>query len=465
MAKKRCPHCHQTFDLRAHFCPIDGQPLESYDDEADRFLGMVLDGKYQIQSLIGKGSTGNVYGGKHLHMDIPIAVKILHSHLNTDDTAVLRFRREARSALAIKHPNAMSVMDFGVTADNILYLVMEYINGMNLGEVLHREPFIDSVRAIRLIKQVCLAVDAAHQKNIVHRDLKPDNILIIDYGKPKEIVKVIDFSIAKTFSSENGDADLTRTGIVLGTPQYISPEQAQGMPLDPRSDIYSMGIILYQMLTGEVPFKAASTTLLMMKHIQAPPKPLREIRPEIPLEIETVVLRALSKNPEDRQLSSLVLVEELEAALVSAGLLELPTNNQRSRPPVVLPKEAPSSTAGVLATKLDPGATAEMQPIISPAPSEPGATIEMQPLMPATSLPRAEVGATLAMETLPTTPTPESEIETNLQLPALTVAKHIDTEPTEEKITTAKAPAEPIVQYHPIERLSIWQRIWRFFFG
>jgi eukaryotic-like serine/threonine-protein kinase len=284
---------------------------------------MVLDGKYKIERLIGTGGMGNVYGGRHLHIGVPVAIKILHQHLIADDTSVERFRREARSALAVNHPNAMSVMDFGISANNrLLYLVMELIEGLSLYDLLEKEGALEILRAVNIMKQVCLAVGAAHTKKIVHRDLKPDNILIIDCGKPTETAKVIDFSIAKTFTEGTTEQmRLTSSGIVLGTPEYLSPEQAQGLNIDHRSDIYSLGVILYQMLVGQVPFTATTASTILMKHVETPPKPLREIRSDIPPELEAVVLRTLAKHPNNRPQTTALFAEEIERALIIARLL------------------------------------------------------------------------------------------------------------------------------------------------
>jgi eukaryotic-like serine/threonine-protein kinase len=324
MSKKKCPSCGKIFENNATFCPVDGNKLVS-EEETDQVIGLVLDSKYKIERLIGKGGMGNVYEAKHLHMGLPVAIKILHAHLIKDGTAVERFRREARSARTVNHQNAISIMDFGVTSENILYLVMELINGISLHEILKKETCLESVRAVNLMKQVCLAVDAAHQKNIVHRDLKPDNILIVDYAQTKEKVKVIDFSIAKVKQNDAENVNLTSAGVVVGTPHYISPEQAQGFVLDHRSDIYSMGIILYQCLTGQVPFNGKTSAMLLMQHIQAQPKPLRSLKPNIPQQLEDVVLRALAKSAEERQQTAAQLAEEMENALVDAGLISEPS--------------------------------------------------------------------------------------------------------------------------------------------
>lgn len=310
---KTCSKCGEPFIKEALYCPHDGTLL----DTQEPFIGKVLDGKYKIEHLIGKGGMGNVYHAKHLHIGFPVAVKILHPDLTTDTTAVERFRREARSARAVNHPNAIQIMDFGITPDNILYIVMELIDGTSLQKVLENETILNTARVVKLMKQICLAVDAAHKKSIVHRDLKPDNILIIDAGTPSETVKVIDFSIAK-IKQTSDDPNLTNLNVAVGTPQYLSPEQAQGAKdLDHRADIYSLGVILYQMLTGIVPFKGKTVAMTLMQHIQAKPKALRDINPTIPEALEQVVLKALAKTPGGRQQSAIALAEELEFALTA----------------------------------------------------------------------------------------------------------------------------------------------------
>jgi eukaryotic-like serine/threonine-protein kinase len=347
---KRCPECNQVYDPPAKFCPFDGNPLENQKETPNKIIGMVLDGKYKVEKLIGRGGMGNVYGGRHLHIGVPVAIKVLHPHLIADDTSVERFRREARSALAVNHPNAMSVMDFGVTDSNrLLYLVMELIEGSSLYEVLDKEGALDIVRAVNLIRQVCLAVEAAHKKKIVHRDLKPDNILIIDRGKPDEMAKVIDFSIAKTFTEGTSEQmSLTRRGIVLGTPEYLSPEQAQGLQIDHRSDIYSLGIILYQMLVGEVPFTATTASVILLKHVESKPRPLRYHRSEIPEKLEAVVLRALAKQPEGRPQTAATFAEEIQDAVISAGLIKPVPTNGASAPAVK--EQKPINTVAAINT-------------------------------------------------------------------------------------------------------------------
>lgn len=283
-------------------------------DDAARFIGMVLNNKYEIQSLMGKGSMGNVFKAMHLHMDMPVAIKILHPSLTEDETIVKRFHREARLAISIKHPNAVSVMDFGVIEKNIFYLVMELITSGSLAALIKYEPKLEIHRAVKIIKQICMGVGAAHQKHIVHRDLKPGNVLIVDSGFPNETVKVIDFSIAK---SADKTENLTSKDQVIGTPEYIAPEQIEGTNIDARTDIYSMGIILYQLLTGELPFQSKVPTGLYLKHIHSKPRPPRELRPEIPVELEDVVLRALAKNPDNRPQTAAIFAEELTAAIAS----------------------------------------------------------------------------------------------------------------------------------------------------
>lgn len=314
---KKCASCGRDFPEQTTFCPFDGKKLDSPDTitEVDKFIGMVLDGKYCIESKIGQGGMGNVYKAKHVHMDTMVAVKILHPNLVSDQTTVERFRREARAAITVNHPNAIHVMDFGVTGDKIVYLVMEFLEGTSLRRILEIEKFLPPQKAINTIKQVCAAVEAAHIKNIIHRDLKPDNIVVLNYGLPTEQVKVLDFSIAKLKISSDGPVNLTQQGMVVGTPQYMSPEQAEGQELDIRSDLYSLGVIVYEMLTGDLPFKATTPMALILKHIHALPRPLRELKEDISPALEAVVLRTLAKKREDRPQSATRLAEQLEEAL------------------------------------------------------------------------------------------------------------------------------------------------------
>jgi serine/threonine protein kinase len=291
-------------------------------DNVKNFIGAVLNNKYEVKALLGKGGTGNVFKAQHLHMEMPVAIKILHPDLSADETMVKRFHREARLAISIKHPNAVSVMDFGVIEGNTFYLVMELITGVSLSMLLKRESKLEIPRAVKLIQQICMGVGAAHQLGISHRDLKPGNVIIVDCDQPKELAKVIDFSIAKSDKSEN----LTGRDEVIGTPEYVSPEQVEGSSVDQRTDIYSMGIMLYQLLTGELPFQAKTPAALFIKHIHAKPQPPREINPAIPVELENVVLRALAKNPDDRPQTAAIFAEELEAFIANFDFV--PTNNE-----------------------------------------------------------------------------------------------------------------------------------------
>ncbi len=319
---KICPVCNTSFaDNSNTFCPNDGTPLIQNQGDADPFIGKVLDGKYLIVNRIGSGGMGNVYRGRHTKMETNVAIKILHASLVSDAKAVERFRREARAALAVNHPNAIQVMDFGVTDDQTVFIVMELLDGVSLQKIVETEKLISPEKTVKIMTQVCAAVNAAHNKDVIHRDLKPDNVIILNYGKPDEQVKVLDFSIAKVSSPDKGanSPALTEVGLVVGTPQYMSPEQAQGIDLDKRADIYSLGVTLYQMLTGVLPFTAASSMALALKHIHALPRPLREVNNKIPAEIETVVMKAMAKRPSDRQQTALELSEELEKAIIASG--------------------------------------------------------------------------------------------------------------------------------------------------
>ncbi len=316
---KRCPTCENEYKDQILYCPFDGEHLIVIAEE-DTLLGTILDNKYRIDEKIGQGGMGKVYRATHIHMDAVVAVKVLHSELASDHIALERFRREARAAAQIRHPNAVAVTDFGVTLNNsTAYLVMEFLEGADLRENIKKEKRLGYEDTVLIVGQICSALDAAHAKGIVHRDLKPDNIWLVRSDEGIEQVKVLDFGIAK-LKTTTEMMKLTQQGFIVGTPRYMSPEQCKGEELDARSDIYSLGIILYEMLTGEVPFQAPTPVGVVIKHASERPQALHYLRAEIPWQVEEVVLRALEKRREDRQSTALELARDLENALQDAGV-------------------------------------------------------------------------------------------------------------------------------------------------
>lgn len=346
---KKCEKCDSVFDRSLTFCPQCGGRLIV----VDTILGQTLDGRYRIENVLGRGGMGVVYRATHIHLDTRVAVKVLHPELVANQSAIERFRREARAAGRIQHPNAIQVTDFGVAAQGVVYLVMELVEGETLRDLLHREKRLEPERAVAMMRQICAAVDAAHQGGVIHRDLKPDNIIVQSSaqsdGPPSgrlssgaEQLKVLDFGIAKLRERETpGESQpfpdgpdkveepLTEAGMLIGTPQYMSPEQCRARKLDRRSDIYSLGVILFEMLTGQLPFTGETPIEVVLKHIKELPRPLRAINPEIPWPVEEVVMRALAKDPSARQSTAAELGSELETSLTASGegraVAELPT--------------------------------------------------------------------------------------------------------------------------------------------
>jgi serine/threonine-protein kinase len=310
---KKCNSCGNTYPENLSFCLNDGSPLVL----VETMIGTVLDGRYRLDKLIGEGGMGEVYRATHIHIDTEFAVKLLRPEFVANQTAIKRFQLEAKAAGRIHHPNAVRVTDFGVTPERIVYLVMELARGKSLRSLLRSEKKFDYLRAVNIVRQICGAVDAAHRSGVIHRDLKPDNILI-EKVQDVERVKVLDFGIAKLRETKT-DAFLTQAGTIIGTPQYMSPEQCQGKPLDPTSDIYSIGILLYEMLTGDVPFDGESLIQVVYEQLHTPPRPLSEMAPDAPPTIAQVVMRALEKEPHNRQSSAIQLSDELKAAVEAVG--------------------------------------------------------------------------------------------------------------------------------------------------
>lgn len=274
------------------------------EQSEDALIGQTLDEKYRLEQRLSAGGMGAVYRARHLQMDRPVAIKVLHQRLLADDSARIRFQREARAAVRLQHQNAVSVTDFGETADGYVYLVMELLEGPTLREILVKEVPIETARAISIMLQASAAVAAAHEAGIIHRDLKPSNILVTQSSDTPAVVKVLDFGIAKlaahTLDDDEGAITIRQAGALIGTPRYMAPEQYSGQELSPAADVYSLGVILYEMLTGMAPFTGSSPVEIAAKHVSDPPCAPRQIVAAIPKEIEQVVLHALEKAPEDR---------------------------------------------------------------------------------------------------------------------------------------------------------------------
>jgi serine/threonine-protein kinase len=325
----QCPKCLRRFDAGETVCPDDGAPLgadatvaDAKPGPADGLLGLVLDDKYRLDERLGEGGMGTVYRATHLLIERPVAVKVLNPRLVTDEAARERFRREARAAGRLQHTNAVAVTDFGETRDGVVYLVMELLEGRPLREVLAREAPLDAARAVSLMLQISAAVEAAHQAGVIHRDLKPGNIFLVQRPDSPYIVKVLDFGIAKLAADEEGNLmdTLTGTGVMVGTPRYMSPEQCDGAQLTPASDVYSLGVILYEMLTGQAPFSGVSPLALALKHSSESPRPPRELVANVPPALEAVALRALEKSPEARPADAGAFRRELFAVAERLGL-------------------------------------------------------------------------------------------------------------------------------------------------
>jgi serine/threonine protein kinase len=309
---KKCPHCGKEYEDTNTLCPSDGTVLEK---TLDPLVGQTLASKYRIEELINEGGMGAVYRGTHTLMDKTVAVKVLHPALAADDKIVARFSREARAASRISHPHALNVTDFGESENGIVFLVMEYLRGQTLKDVIRSEGPMSLTRATGIIRQVSGALDAAHAQGVVHRDLKSDNIMLEDVGDG-DWAKVLDFGIAK-IQEDVGSTDpaLTAANMIIGTPQYMSPEQcSQASEIDSRSDIYSLGVILYEMLAGHVPFTGDNPTAIMMKHLQDPPPSILEERVDLPPAVGRIIARAMAKRPEDRYQSAGELSETLALA-------------------------------------------------------------------------------------------------------------------------------------------------------
>src|SRR5450432_4088379 len=291
-------------------------------------VGTVVGGRYFVRRLCGEGGMGRVYEAEHTDIGKRVALKILHPAYSQTPDLVERLKREARAASKISHPNVVDVTDSGTTPDGAFFFVMEYLEGVELGELIFKEGKLDVRRTLHIGGQICRALQAAHDVNVIHRDLKPENVLILSRDGQKDFVKVLDFGIAKSGADDDekpGDGKtprrLTHPGMTMGTPEYMAPEQAAGRPADPRSDVYAAGGLLYEMLSGKPPYEGSNFMEILHKKATTLPPALSTIRPDVPPALDALIMRTLAKDPASRPQS----MEELGRALLDVGGMAYPS--------------------------------------------------------------------------------------------------------------------------------------------
>jgi eukaryotic-like serine/threonine-protein kinase len=326
---KLCPTCSAEYPASERFCPKDGTALRAQTTEVSDLVGTVIAERYHVQKKLGEGGMGQVYLAEHVKMGRQSAVKVMHPAMVHDAHAIGRFNREASNASRIDHPNVAAIYDFGETPDGLVYLAMQYVDGRTLTGIVQEEGALPPHRAAEIARQAAEGLHAAHGMGIVHRDLKPDNIMVTRDREGLECVKVVDFGIAK----ESGSATqkVTRTGIVVGTPEYMSPEQLSGEEVDGRSDQYSLALVAFNMLTGELPFPGESTQTAMIMRLTEAPRSLAQMKPDVawPADVQAVMSKALEREPGRRYATTRDFGRALHAALST-----MPATAARTSAPV-----------------------------------------------------------------------------------------------------------------------------------
>ncbi|MEO8200823.1 MAG: serine/threonine-protein kinase [Gemmatimonadota bacterium] len=350
---KFCPVCGTEYADEIRFCQRDGQTLRSSDPTAD-LVGQVIADRYHISRKLGEGGMGAVYLAEHVKMGRQSAIKVMGSGMSHDPEAISRFNREAANASRINHPNVCAVYDFGETEDGTIYLAMEFVEGVTLSHLLKETGPLSLPRAAQLLKQCAEGLHAAHELGIVHRDLKPDNIMIVPQ-KGREVVKVVDFGIAKAAGGEAGQ-NVTKTGLVVGTPEYMSPEQLSGDKVDGRSDIYSLALVFYRMITDTLPFIADTAQETMIKRLTDEPVPLATARPDktFPAALQPVMDKALARWPQDRYGSAAEFANDVTRVAEGVkGTAAFTSADTEAKTQVVRPSDiAAAKTAAMPATRV-----------------------------------------------------------------------------------------------------------------
>ncbi len=303
---------YETCDQALTSCPHDGTPLAGIDPLIDTRVD-----KYHIMEVLGRGGMSSVYKARHLYMDKIVAIKLMRAELMYDAKLLQRFQLEAKAVSKLNHPNILAVTDFGVTQEAIPYMVMDFLQGKAVDEILDAEAQLHPERCIKMFIQVCDALGHAHRKNVIHRDIKPSNIMVLIDEDGLECLKIVDFGIAKMLHSENTSApSLTGTGEIFGSPLYMAPEQYKGQPVDARTDIYALGCVIYECVTGVPALRGVNVMETMYKHLSEMPLPFDAVRSDLnlPKSLESAVFKAVSKDPDQR----FQTMEEFKLGLIEA---------------------------------------------------------------------------------------------------------------------------------------------------
>ncbi|MBX3247663.1 MAG: protein kinase [Myxococcales bacterium] len=320
---KACPVCGLQYQDEHERCFVDDAVLEPMSDP---WIGKTLAGRYLVEQPIGEGGMATVYRARHTLVDRPVAVKIMSPRLARDQSLRERFRREAKNAAALAHPNIIEIYDYGETDDGAVFLVMELLSGAPLADHISRGA-LDPGRVASLGLQIAQGLARAHDFEVIHRDLKPENIFVSQAG-PRELVKLLDFGIARSMH----DSRLTNAGEIFGTPQYMAPERITSIDAGPAADLYALGCILFEMLTGRLPFESQELTGFFIAHMQQPPPRPSELAPQCPRRLEELILKLLAKKPEERPVDAHAVIKELQALVPASGPVVAPPVATPSRP-------------------------------------------------------------------------------------------------------------------------------------
>ncbi|WP_233262220.1 protein kinase [Vitiosangium sp. GDMCC 1.1324] len=453
-----CPSCGADAGDSSRFCLSCGATLARA--EQDDYIGRTIAQKYQVEALIGEGGMGKVYRARQVALDKLVVLKVLRQSLLGDDRTVARFKREAKAASRLNHANSISILDFGQTEDGSLFIAMEFVPGQDLHTVLSKDGPLPESRIIRIVSQVLSALYDAHNAGVIHRDLKPENIMVEQRRNEPDFVKVLDFGIAKIQDGDGEGPALTRTGFVCGTPEYMSPEQARGATLDHRSDLYAVGVILYQLITGRLPFESDTAVGYATKHLTEEPLPPSRKRPEIRISpaMERLIMRTLSKSPDDRPQDAEAFKAELIAVEKERERRTNPSSSTGRRAaagagPVLapLPRRATPPPSGMSTEVTDPGWGGESEATVRAMPERmpPGAAMSRaapertQLAPPSRAAPERERGERSGPVPLaPARPVPSERVTTERSLlaaeraPAPTVDQALINGKTEAMVST-----------------------------